>query len=117
MNPRFSTILLVFCLVMACATVARAGGRVLGRVVDQTGGVLPGVTIDLVVNATELTTTTDGEGRFVFENVPNGAAELTCRLLNFTVMRRTVNVVTNTSLTVADIVMTLSMNADVVVTG
>jgi len=41
---------------------AQPEGRVAGRVVDQTGAVLPGVTIELVVNATELTATSDNEG-------------------------------------------------------
>jgi hypothetical protein len=59
-------------------------------VVDQTGGVLPGVTIDLIVDAaTELTTITD---LYRFEHVPARRVELTYRLLNFSVMRRAVEV-------------------------
>jgi hypothetical protein len=80
-----------FCLTGAAAH-GQQTGSVAGRVLDQTGGVLPGVTIDLVVNRTELTTTTDGEGRYRFDRVPAGSAELTCRLLNFSVMRRAINV-------------------------
>ena len=83
---------------------------------DQTGAVLPGVTIDLVINASELTTTTDDEGQYRFEAVPSGSAELTYRLLNFNVLRRTVNVTSGGSVT-QDVVLTLSLSADVVVTG
>jgi hypothetical protein len=97
-------------------TFAQTGGAVAGRVLDQTGAVLPGVTIDLVVHATELTAVTDSQGRFQFDRVPEGAAELTFRLINFTVVRRTVKA-GNTSITMPDIVLTLALNADVVVTG
>src|SRR5689334_17016755 len=75
-------------LATASAAHAQAPGRVSGRVLDQTGGVLPGVTIDLIVNAIEITTTTDDEGRYLFDSVPPGDAELTYRLLNFTIVRR-----------------------------
>jgi hypothetical protein len=90
--------------------------RVTGRVLDQTGSVLPGVTIDLVVQGTELTATTDNDGRYLFDNVPAGAAELTFRLLNFNVARRTLNLA-SAVLTMPDIVLALALNADVVVTA
>ncbi len=96
---------------------AQASGRIIGRVLDQTGAVLPGVRIDLFVNDHELgTTTTDQDGSYRFDNVPAGPAELIGRLLNFSVIRRTVAVTAGQSVT-ADIAMTLSLNADVVVTG
>jgi hypothetical protein len=84
-------------------------------VLDQTGAVLPGVTIELVAGGTERSANTDDNGRFQFEGVPAGTAELTCRLLNFSIVRRTVSVASGQS-AAADIVMTLSLNADVVVT-
>ena len=96
---------------------AQASGRIIGRVLDQTGAVLPGVRIDLFVNDHELgTTTTDSDGSYRFDDVPAGPAELIGRLLNFSVIRRTVAVTAGQSVT-ADIAMTLSLNADVVVTG
>ena len=45
-------------LLNASAANAQSPGGVTGRVFDQTGAVLPGVTIDLVTAGTELTTTT-----------------------------------------------------------
>ncbi len=95
---------------------AQDAGRVAGRVLDQTGRVLPGVTIDLVVGARELSAATDGAGEYRFEAVPSGRAELTYRLLNFNLLRRNVVVVHGASIT-ADAVLTLSLNADVIVTG
>jgi hypothetical protein len=98
------------------ASPALAQGRVAGRVLDQTGGVLSGVTIDLAAQASELTTTTDAEGRYRFDGVPPGAAELTYRLLDFGVLRRTVMVTDGSGVT-ADVVLTLALNADVLVTA
>jgi Carboxypeptidase regulatory-like domain/TonB-dependent Receptor Plug Domain len=95
---------------------AQSTGRVTGRVVDQTGAALPGVAIDLTVSSRELTATTDDGGGYRFDNVPPGNAELTFRLLNFSVLRRTVAVASGTSVT-ADVVLTLSLSADVIVTG
>lgn len=103
-------------MALPAAARAQTGGRIAGRVLDQTGLALPGVTIDLVVNTTELTTTTADDGRYQFDSVPAGSAELTYRLLNFGVLRRAVNVTSGASISV-DIVLTLSLNADVVVTG
>jgi hypothetical protein len=116
MGLRTRTILASLLLMIAVPAGAQATGRVGGRVLDQTGGVLRGVTIDLVVEATELTTTTDAQGQYRFDAVPAGRAELTYRLLNFSVIRQIVDVAAGESV-VTDIVMTLSLNADVVVTG
>jgi len=80
--------IVVAVLPIASAANAQAQGRVVGRVTDQTGAVLPGVAIDLVVDKTELTTTTDGNGHYLFEGVPTGTGELTFRLLDFEVLRR-----------------------------
>ena len=107
-----AALLLLFVSVVA----AQSHGRVAGRVLDQTGAVLPGVTVDLIVNSAELTTTTDDEGRFRFENVPTGRGELTYRLLNFGVLRRGVTVTSAAPMT-ADVVLALALNADVVVTA
>jgi hypothetical protein len=95
---------------------AQGAARVAGQVHDQTGAALPGVTVDLVVDTTGMTATSDREGRYEFDNVPAGIAELTFRLLNFSVLRRTVNVVDGRPIT-ANAILTLALNADVVVTG
>lgn len=115
-GSRITTILCWTLLVFGPIAYAQDAGRVAGRVLDQTGVVLPGVTIDLVIGSRELTTTTDAAGEYRFEAVPAGNAELTYRLLNFSVLRRNV-VVANGGSVAADIVLTLSLNADVIVTG
>jgi hypothetical protein len=98
----------------ASIVVAQSTGRVTGRVLDPTGAVLPGVRVDLIVGGSELSTTTDEEGRYSFDAAPAGQAELTYRLLNFSVARRTVTIAAGRS-TAADVTMTLSLSADVVV--
>jgi hypothetical protein len=114
-----SQIAILFGLILVTFSVgaaAQATGTVSGRVVDQSGGVLPGVVIDLVVNAHELTATTDDAGDYRFTGVPPGDAELTYRLLNFSVLRRTVRVAGGTSVR-SDAVLMLSVSADVIVTA
>ena len=112
---RITTILLAV-LLCAASAFAQTTGRVLGRTVDQTGAVLPGVIIDLVTTAFERTTVTDEVGTYRFEGVPAGTAELTYRIIDFGILRRTVTVDPGQSVT-TDIVLTLSLRADVVVTG
>src|SRR5262245_43475579 len=113
---RITTIVAWLLLAIASAVRAQAPVRVSGRVLDQTGAVLPGVTIDLVANGKEQTRITDAEGRYQFDAVTAGSAELTFRLLNFSVLRRTIEVAGG-ALNQPDVVMTLSLNADVVVSG
>lgn len=113
---RMTTFLCGMLLAFGHRAQAQDIGRVAGRVLDQTGAALPGVTIDLVVGARELTTTTDDTGQYRFETVPPGRGELTYRLLNFRVLRRNV-VVANGGTVSADVVLTLSLSADVIVTG
>jgi hypothetical protein len=116
MTFRIPTILLVLFLCFGVNIYAQAPGRVTGRVLDQTGAALPGVAIDLVVNSRELTAVTDDTGAYRFNAVPAGSAELTFRLLNFSVLRRSVNVASGASVN-AEVVLTLSLNADVIVTA
>ena len=107
MRFRTTAVLLLILLGITLDANAQSTGRVSGRVLDQTGAVLPGVVIDLPVNSRELTTTSDDGGRYRFDGVPAGNAELTFRLLNFSVLRRTVAVATGASVT-ADVVLTLA---------
>jgi hypothetical protein len=95
---------------------AQAGGVVTGRVTDETGGVLPGVTVDLHSGDNDLTTATDQRGDFRFDNVPPGAAEVTFKLINFGLIRRPLQIAAGQTLT-ANAVLTLAVTADVVVTG
>jgi hypothetical protein len=100
----------------AVSASAQSTGRISGRVLDQTGASLPGVAIDVTVGSREITGVSDGSGSYRFDEVPPGTAELTYRLLNFSVLRRTVTVAGGASVS-GDVVLTLSLSADVIVTG
>jgi hypothetical protein len=99
------------------AAWAQGTGSVSGAVSDETGGVLPGVTVTLERAGTPtLETVTDGVGTYRFENVPAGAAELTFRIINFSTVRRTVTVAAGAALT-ANAVLQVSTSADIVITA
>ncbi len=91
-------------------------GVIAGTVADQTGGALPGVTVDASSAGATRTTSTDADGRYRFDAVPAGRYELLFRLVNFSQQRRTVDVAAASSRTI-DVVLSLSLDADVTVTG
>ena len=109
---------LVPCVLSLIAGVAMAqqSGIVVGRVTDQTGAALPGVTIELATPRQDLTAVSDIGGAFRFDGVQAGSAELTFRFINFSVQRRTIEVLNGRAST-CDVVLQLSLRADVVVTG
>jgi hypothetical protein len=110
--------LLVLCI-FVCASrsgSAAESGSIVGKVVDQTGAGLPGVTVELATAVGEAMTVSDATGAYWFDVVPFGPAELTFRSINFTVPRRTVTV-DGGQTSVGDVVMQLSLRADVIVTG
>jgi hypothetical protein len=103
-------------LLFAPLASAQSGGTIVGTVADETGGVLPGVTVDLHSDGMETTAVTSETGEYRIDNVPAGPAELTFKLINFTIVRRTLNVTAGQTVT-ADAVLGLSLTADIVVTG
>jgi outer membrane receptor protein involved in Fe transport len=97
---------------------AQGTGSVIGTVSDETGGVLPGVAVELKPAASRqpLETVTDGVGSYRFDRVPAGPAELTIRLINFSMVRRTVSVTAGAAVQV-NAVMLVATSADIVVTA
>jgi hypothetical protein len=98
------------------AAAAGAGGTVTGHVIDETGGVLPGVTVHLHTSTAERSTFTNTAGMYRFEDVPAGRAGLTFKLLNFADVDRALTI-GDGRIVAADAVMRLALSADVVVTG
>ncbi len=105
-------------LFLACADFAAAEttGTLTGTVVDETGGVLPGVFVNLEADGSGLASVTGDAGKWRIEGVPAGPATLTFRRINFAGARREVNVAPGEVLTV-DLVLVLSLTADVLVTA
>jgi len=80
--------IVVLLLALAGAGLAGAQGttsRLVGQVVDSTGGVLPGVTVTLTNDATgvSFTTVTTGAGAYVFEALPSGSYTVKFELQGF----------------------------------
>jgi hypothetical protein len=63
-------------------------GQIVGRVVDATGGVVPGVTIIAEVSGRRQTTVTGADGRYVISNLPAGPLSVTSQLQGFKTARR-----------------------------
>ena len=96
---------------------AQTGGTVTGRVTDETGGALPGVTVELRGRSEPLIAVTDGEGHYTFENIAPGTYQLSLRLINFADVNHGDVTVRESASLVVDEAMHLSLNAEVVVVG
>ena len=116
MRDRLFTLFAAMLLASAAEAGAQPPGRVGGRVLDQTGAPLSGVAVALAIGSRELTTITDASGTYRFDGVPAGTAQLTYRLLDFSVLRRAVDVNAGNPV-IADVALTLSLRADVIVTA
>ncbi len=73
------TALLAFLLATAGSVTAAAAqsGQIAGTVRDATGGAVVGARVDLTVAGQNRTATTDAEGRYRFDTVPDGAHRVT----------------------------------------
>src|SRR5688572_32562432 len=115
----FFRIVCALCVLLAGAPAwAQATGSVAGIVTDDTGGVLPGVTVTLTPAGSQAfrETVTDDSGSYRFDNVPAGPAELTFRLINFSTGRRPVTVAPGAAAT-ANARMQVATSADIVITA
>jgi len=109
----------ILCVSFASAPAwAQATGSVTGTVSDETGGILPGVSVTLTPagSQTQTETVTDATGTYRFDNVPAGAAEVTFRLINFSTGRRPVTVTAGATAT-ANARMQVATSADIVITA
>lgn len=115
---RVRHLILICALLPPAPSAAQGTGTVTGTVADETGGVLPGVSVTLrpAGAAMDIDGVTDGVGVYRFENIPPGAAELTFRLINFSLVRRTIAVPASGTVT-ANAVMVVAASADIVITA
>lgn len=101
---------------IAFGSTGPADGAVMGRVLDEAGGALPGVTVSLRNAGADRTAYTDEDGVYRFDHAPIGPSELTFTISNFGSLTRDCVVRAGQSTTV-DVAMRLALAADVVVTG
>ena len=85
----FQVCVVVGLLVLPVGARAQADA-VSGRVVDQTGQALPGVTVQIVSadRAISRTLTTDNDGRYSVRELPAGQYDVTFSAINFADLRR-----------------------------
>ena len=113
-----STAAVLLLLLAQTPAWAQSTGSIAGTVEDDTGGVLPGVSVSVTVAGAPpiADTVTDGSGAYRFDKVPAGAAELTFRLINFSSGRRIVTVPPGAT-TTANVRMVVAVSADIVITA
>src|SRR5687768_1693708 len=113
-----STAAVLLLLLAQTPAWAQNPGSIAGTVEDDTGGVLPGVTVSVSVAGAPAIpdTVTDGSGAYRFDKVPAGAAELTVRLINFSSGRRVITVAPGAT-TTANVRMVVAVSADIVITA
>src|SRR5262245_14847711 len=89
-----------------------------GRVFDQTGAAIPGVTVELLPGKTGTARSmlTGEDGAYRFDNVAAGRVEVSFRLINFSTVRRTLTVATGETLR-TDVTLVVSSTADITVTA
>ena len=90
---------------------------IVGTVRDETGGALPGVTVELRgANPTPVAAVADTQGMFRFDDLPAGHYQAVFSLINFATTRRDIDVAASGTVRL-DAVMHLALSADVTVTG
>ncbi len=118
-HPRAAATLLACWLLLGWGADAEAQttGSVAGQVTDQTGAVLPGVTVELRAESqpvrTEMTT---ANGTYAFEDVATGPGSVSFQLINYVGVRRDVSVIPRQQVDV-DVALYLSLPAEITVTG
>ena len=112
-------LLLAAAIILPCSSIyAQSTGTVSGRVLDQTGALIPSASVELLIMASEdhIEAVSEGDGSYRFEEVPIGLVELTFRMINFTTVRREVIVTAGGTATV-DVVLNVAASADITITA
>ena len=116
---RAAALLLACCLlpVWGAEAASQATGSISGLVTDQTGAVLPGVTVELRAEGRPVRTeVTDATGRYAFASVTPGPVAVAFRLINYVGVRQAVSVPPGQAVAL-DVMLYLSLAADITVTG
>jgi len=110
--------LIVAASCLAASTASAQGASVSGTVRDETGGALPGATVELrrADGTPPLLAVADAQGAFRFERVAAGRYQAVFMLINFASTRREFDVAAAGTARL-DAVLHLSLSADVTVTG
>jgi hypothetical protein len=105
------------CACLAAATASAQSALLQGTVRDETGAVLPGVSVELRgPSGSPLLTVSDAQGAFRFDRIAGGRHQAIFTLINFGNVRREVDVSPRQAARI-DVVLHLALNADVTVSG
>ena len=94
-----------------------AEAQIKGRIVDETGAALPGVTVELLGGKQPAEVVTDTTGDYLFDGVAPGTYQLSMRLINFATVNHKDLAVQAGQVVTNNEVMHLSLSAEVVVVG
>ncbi len=106
-------------LLLAQAASTASTGTLSGRVADETGGVLPGVTVELRASpaAEPVMTVTDASGDYSVAGLAPGRYQVSFSLASFATLTRTDITVTAAVETHVDVVLHMALTAEVTVTA
>ncbi len=113
--PRWLFALIV--LLVATRSEGQTPGRLEGRVVDETGGVLPGVMVMMESGSGRPAgqTMTDSAGGYAFDQTPPGLYQISFALANFAPLTRR-DVAVRSGVSRLDVTLHLALSAEVTVT-
>ena len=96
------TVLIAACVLAAPWAAAAQDGGITGTVTDNTGGVLPGVTVEAAGGglSVPLPAVTDGDGRYALTGLPPGGYVVTFTLAGFERLEREVELAAGVTATV-----------------
>ena len=115
---RFTLVLAVCLLLIAPLVVAQTTGMIEGTVTDQSGGALPGVTVEITSPNLQGTrvATTGNDGRFRFVSLPPGPYKVTGNLSGMGTVQKNATVMLDSTATV-NMQMQVSAKEAITVTG
>ncbi|WP_345223468.1 SusC/RagA family TonB-linked outer membrane protein [Hymenobacter koreensis] len=94
---------LLFLFICCSLSAAAQTGSISGRLLDDKNQPLPGVTV--LVEGTQLGTSTNSEGSFLIQNVPAGAQTVVASFVGYTSKRLPVTVTAGQTVTIANTVL------------
>jgi len=102
-----SSFVLIFVLCIGVALAQTTSGSITGNLVDPHEAAIPNATVTItdVNKGFTQTATSDGEGRFVFPQVPPGTFTLVIKISGFKKLERAVELVPNDKLTLGNLIL------------
>jgi TonB dependent receptor/TonB-dependent Receptor Plug Domain/Carboxypeptidase regulatory-like domain len=116
MRYRHFPLLVGLVLFVSASAALAQNTSVVGAARDETGGALPGVSVELRIAGATRRTVTDAQGDYRFDAVSPGPAQISFAAVNFAGARRDI-VVSGAGPIRVDVVLPLALSADVTVTG